>query len=159
MLRFAIVGCGRISKRHSELLGYDQIKNAKLVAVCDIVEKKAQEIGEQFDIPYFADMHEMLRVIDVDVITILTESGYHAKHVIELAKYKKHLVVEKPMALTLNDADDMIYACDSAGIKLFIVKQNRFNVPVVKAREALDSGRLGKLVLGTVRVRWCRPQA
>jgi predicted dehydrogenase len=63
------------------------------------------------------------------------------------------------MALTLDDADAMIQACDAAGVKLFVVKQNRFNVPVVKLREALAAGRFGKLVLGTVRVRWCRPQS
>ena len=63
------------------------------------------------------------------------------------------------MALRLDDADAMIEACDAAGVKLFVVKQNRFNVPVVKAREALDAGRFGRLVLGTVRVRWCRDQS
>lgn len=159
MLKFALVGCGRIAKRHSELLGNKQIENANLVSVCDIDEEKAKAIGEQFGVPYFTDMHEMLKKVDVDVVTVLTESGYHAKHVIEIAKYKKHVVVEKPMALTLEDADAMINACDEAGIKLFVVKQNRFNVPVVKAREALVAGRFGKLVMGTVRVRWCRPQA
>ncbi|MCG8670038.1 MAG: Gfo/Idh/MocA family oxidoreductase [Pseudomonadales bacterium] len=159
MLKFALLGCGRIAKRHSELLGYNQIKDAQLVAVCDVVEDKARKIGESFDVPYFTDMHEMLEKVDIDVVSILTESGYHAKHAVEISKYKKHIVVEKPMALTLDDADAMIKACDAAGVKLFVVKQNRFNVPVVKARQALDAGRFGKLVLGTVRVRWCRPQA
>ncbi len=159
MLKFALLGCGRIAKRHSELLGLGQIKNAGLVAVCDIVEEKAKKIGEQFDVPYFTDMNEMLTKTDIDVVSVLTESGYHAEHVIEVAKHNKHIVVEKPMALTLDDADAMISACDEAGVKLFVVKQNRFNVPVVKTREALEAGRLGKLVLGTVRVRWCRPQA
>jgi predicted dehydrogenase len=68
-------------------------------------------------------------------------------------------MVEKPMALTLADADRMIAACDIAGSKLFVIKQNRFNVPVVKLRQALEAGRFGKLVMGSVRVRWCRPQA
>ncbi len=158
MLKFALVGCGRIAKRHSELLGLNQIKNAKLVAVCDIVEEKAKKIGKQFDIPYFTDVHEMMKSVEIDVVSVLTESGYHAKNVLDIAPYKTHIVVEKPMALTLDDADAMIKACDEAGTKLFVVKQNRFNVPVVKAREALESGRFGKLVLGTVRVRWCRPQ-
>ena len=72
--------------------------------------------------------------------------------------YGKHLIVEKPMALTLEDADMMIAKCDAAGIKLFVVKQNRYNVPVRKLREALDEGRFGKLVMGTTRVRWCRRQ-
>ncbi len=158
MLKFALVGCGRIAKRHSELLGLDQIENAKLVAVCDTVEHKAKAISEKFDIPYHTDMNEMMEKEDIDVIVILTESGYHAKHVINLAQYKKHMVVEKPMALTLDDADKMIHTCDENGCKLFIVKQNRFNLPVIKLKEAMDQGRFGKLVLGTVRVRWCRPQ-
>jgi predicted dehydrogenase len=103
-------------------------------------------------------MHEMMANVGVDVVVVLTESGTHADVVVGLARYGKHIVVEKPMALTLADADSMIAACDRAGSKLFVVKQNRFNVPVRKLKEALDHGRFGKLVLGTVRVRWCRPQ-
>ena len=159
MLNFALVGCGRISKRHSELLGNSQIPGACLVAVCDIVEAKARAISDRFNVPAYTDMHQMMRTESVDVVVVLTESGLHARHVVELARYGKHVVVEKPMALTLDDADAMIGACDKFGVRLFVVKQNRFNVPVVKAREALVAGRFGKLVFGTVRVRWCRPQA
>jgi len=159
MLKFALVGCGRISKRHSELLGLNQIKNATLVAVCDIDEEKAKKLGEQFSVPYYKDMDEMVRAEQaIDVVSVLTESGFHAEHVINLAKYGKHIVVEKPMALTIDDADDMIMACQKNNCRLFVVKQNRFNVPVIKLKEALDSGRLGRLFMGTVRVRWCRPQ-
>ena len=158
MLKFGLVGCGRIAKRHSELLGHNQINNASLVAVCDIDEEKAKKIGEQFNVPYYTDMDEMMQKESIDVVSVLTESGYHAKHVINLAKYGKHIVVEKPMALTLDDADAMIRACDENSCKLFVVKQNRFNVPVVKLREAMDEKRFGKLVLGTIRVRWCRDQ-
>lgn len=158
MLKFALVGCGRIAKRHSELLGHNQIENASLVAVCDIDEEKANKIGKQFNLPYYTNMDEMMQKESIDVAVVLTESGYHAMHVINLAKYGKHIVVEKPMALTLDDADAMIKACDKNGCKLFVVKQNRFNVPVVKLREALDEDRFGKLVLGTIRVRWCRDQ-
>jgi predicted dehydrogenase len=159
MLKFALVGCGRIAKRHSELLGNKQITGATLVAVCDEVSAKANVIAAQFNVPAYSDFHQMMRNIEVDVVVVLTESGKHAEHVIALAPYKKHLVVEKPMALTLDDADAMIAACDKFGIKLFVVKQNRFNVPVLKLRQALEEGRFGKLVLGTVRVRWCRKQA
>jgi|OpeIllAssembly_1097287.scaffolds.fasta_scaffold00041_8 predicted dehydrogenase len=158
MLRFALVGCGRIAKRHSELLGHRQIASAELAAVCDRVEEKARRTGAPFGVPHYTDMHEMCRRERIDVIVVLTESGYHARDVLELAQYRKHIVVEKPMALTLDDADAMIRSCDAHGIKLFVVKQNRFNVPVVKLREALEGGRFGKLVLGTVRVRWCRRQ-
>lgn len=158
-LNFALVGCGRIAKRHAELLGHRQIGNARLAAVCDIRRARAEAIGNQFGVPAYADMHEMMRTERIDVVAVLTESGLHADHVVALAPYKAHIVVEKPMALTLRDADRMIAACDQAGVKLFVVKQNRFNVPVVKLREALEAGRFGKLVLGTVRVRWCRPQS
>lgn len=159
MLKFALVGCGRISKRHSELLGMNQIEGAKLVAACDLDKTKAADIGKKFSIPYFTDMHQMMESTDIDVVVVLTESGKHAQHVVELVRHGKHIVVEKPMALRLQDADAMIQACDSAGLKLFVVKQNRFNVPVVKLREAIDQNRFGKLVMGTVRVRWCRPQS
>ncbi len=101
----------------------------------------------------------MMAAVRPDVVVVLTESGRHAEHVLELARYGRDIVVEKPMALTLEDADAMIRACDGAGVRLFVVKQNRFNVPVVKLREALEKGRFGRLVLGTVRVRWCRTQA
>ena len=158
ILNFALVGCGRISRRHSELLGNNNIANARLAAVCDIVSEKARFIGENFKVPYYTDMHEMLQKENIDVIVILTPSGNHAEHVLELAPYKKDIMVEKPMALTLEDADAMIRICDENGVKLFVIKQNRFNVPVVKLREAVEKKRFGKLVLGTVRVRWCRTQ-
>lgn len=158
MLKFGLVGCGRISQRHAELLGKGQIKDARLAAVCDIIPERAQKYSSAFDVPAFADMDEMMRKTDLDVVSVLTPSGLHAEHVIRLSKYRKHILVEKPMALTLDDADSMIKACDEQGIKLFVVKQNRFNVPVQKLRGALESGRFGKLVMGTVRVRWCRRQ-
>jgi len=158
MLRFALVGCGRIAKRHSELLGLRQIAGAELAAVCDVVEAKAQRTAAPFGVPYYTDMHEMCRRERIDVLVILTESGRHAEHVLALAPYGKHIVVEKPMALTLDDADAMIAACKGAGVRLFVVKQNRHNVPVQKLREAMEAGRFGKLVLGTIRVRWCRTQ-
>jgi len=157
-LKIALVGCGRIAKRHSELLGNNEIKGAGLVAVCDINENKAAAIGHKFNIPYYTDMHKMMQHEDIDVVSILTESGNHAKHVIELASYGKHLIVEKPMALTLSDADKMIEACDNNNCRLFVVKQNRFNVPVLKLRSAMEAGRFGKIFLGTVRVRWSRDQ-
>ena len=159
MLNFALVGCGRIAKRHSELLGFNEIKGAKLVSVCDNDINKANKIAEQFNVSAYEDMDMMMKSESVDIIVVLTPSGLHAEHVINLSKYGKHIMVEKPMALTVKDTENMIYACDANNIKLFIIKQNRFNVPVVKLREALESGRFGKLTLGTVRVRWARHQA
>ncbi len=161
MLNFAIVGCGRIAKRHAEILGSGQIAGARLVAVCDVTEARARAFGEQHSVPYFTDYHRMMHALGakIDVVNIATPSGAHASVCLDLAPYSKHLVVEKPMALTLADADAMISACDKAGVRLFVVQQNRYNLPVLKLREALEAGRFGKLVIGTVRVRWCRTQA
>lgn len=159
MINFALLGCGRIAKRHAELLGNGEIKGARLAAVCDVDPARAKIYGDRFKVPVFSSIDEMLRQREIDVVSILTPSGMHAAQAIAVAKAGKHVVVEKPMALRLSDADDMIRACDAAGVKLFVVKQNRFNIPVLKAREALEAGRFGRLVLGTVRVRWCRDQA
>lgn len=160
MLKFALIGCGRITRKHAGLIGEGHVKGSKLAAVCDIKEELAKKYGEKYKVPWFTDMHQMMKEMEnqIDVVSILTESGNHAQHTIEIAPYGKHIVVEKPMALTLDSADAMIRACDEAGVKLFIVKQNRYNLPVQKLRESLENNRFGKLVMGTVRVRWCRPQ-
>ncbi len=159
-LGFALVGCGRIARKHAELLGGGHVPGARLVAVCDTEEQRARATGERHKVPWFLNMHDMMRQkgAEIRAVCVLTPSGFHARHAIELAAYGKHLVVEKPMALTLEDADAMIQSCDHAGIKLFVVKQNRYNLPVQKLRAALDEGRFGKIVMGTVRVRWCRTQ-
>ncbi len=161
MINVALVGCGRIAARHSDLLGRNQISGARLAAVCDLVAQKAQSIGDEHRVPWFTDMDAMIGEMgkNIDVVAVLTPSGLHAEHVLHLAEYKKHLIVEKPMALRTDDADAMIGACDRQGVRLFVVMQNRFNVPVQRLRRALESGRFGKCVLGTVRVRWCRTQA
>jgi predicted dehydrogenase len=160
MLGFALVGCGRIAKKHADILAGRQIETARLVAVCDVQESKARAFGEKYGVPWFVDLHQMARELHdrIDVFCVLTESGNHCRDTVALAQYCKHIVVEKPMALTLDDADRMVRVCDEAGVKLFVVKQNRYNLPVQRLRQAVESGRFGKLVLGTVRVRWCRTQ-
>ena len=159
MIKIGLIGCGRIANRHADLLSSGEIKGATLTAVCDIDPIKARAFGDKYHVPYYGDMHGLAKSEDLDAFVVLTESGNHAQHVVSLTPYRKHIIVEKPMALTLDDADHMIRACDSVGVKLFVVKQNRFNLPVIKLREALEQGRFGKLVLGTIRVRWCRPQS
>jgi predicted dehydrogenase len=103
----------------------------------------------------------MMRALgdNIDVLSVLTPSGVHCTNVLEFVEYGRPLVVEKPLALRLEDADRMIEACDAHDVQLFVVHQNRYNPPIVKAHEALEQGRFGKLVLGTVRLRWMRDQA
>jgi predicted dehydrogenase len=158
-LRFALLGCGRIARKHAAILAGNHVSGAELAAVCDIVPERARTMGEAHGVPFFTDYRQMMdQVDDLDVVCVLTPSGSHACDTIALAPYGKHLVVEKPMALRVADADDMIAACDRAGIRLFVVKQNRYNKAVVRTKQALDAGRFGRIVMGTVRVRWTRTQ-
>jgi predicted dehydrogenase len=159
MLKFALLGCGKIAVRHANLLASGDIDGATLASVCDVNPAQAETFGKRYGVPFFIDVDEMMRFVNPDVISVLTPGGSHAKNTIQLASYGKPIVVEKPMALTLDDADDMLAACDENGCKLFVVKQNRFNVPVLKLRAALEAGRFGRLVMGSVRVRWSRRQA
>lgn len=158
-LGFALVGCGRIAKKYTEILTGGHVKGARLVAVCDVIAEKARVAGTKYGVPYFSNSNEMMaQCSDIDVVCVLTPSGAHAKNVVELAPFGKHIVVEKPIALRVDDADRMIEACDRAGSRLFVVKQNRYNRAVRLTRKALEAGRFGRIVLGTVRVRWCRTQ-
>jgi predicted dehydrogenase len=156
-LRFGLIGCGRISKKHIEVL--TQLEGAELAAVCDIRPERATEAAEKAPARAYTDYREMLEKEELDGVSILTESGSHASIGIDVAPHVNALVVEKPMALTLDSADRLIHACDDAATRLFVVKQNRYNPAVVALRGALEAGRFGKLALGTVRVRWCRDQA
>lgn len=157
-IRFALLGCGRISKKHIDAL--NSIENAQLVALCDVFEDRAKKQAEYAGgVPYYTNYDKMLQSEEIDVVNILSQSGLHPEHTIDIVKkYKKNIIVEKPMALKLSDADEMIRVCDENGVRLFVVKQNRYNLPVQKLRQAVEAQRFGKMVLGTVRVRWCRPQ-
>lgn len=159
MIKFALMGCGKIAKRHAFLLGNSLINGAKLVAVCDLDLNRAKEMINEFEnVNAYDDLDKMMTSEDVDVLVILTPSGMHSRHTIEASKYKAHIVVEKPMALTLKDADQMINVCKNNDIRLFVIKQNRFNLPIIALKEAINQGRFGKLNIGTIRVRWSRNQ-
>jgi predicted dehydrogenase len=160
-IKFALVGCGRISKKHAETITKHLKDKAELIAVADPQGDRAEVVGTNYGVPHYKSYDDMLEAHpEIEVVNILTESGNHAKHTVDIVKkYKKHIITEKPMALTLDDADEMIRTCDEEGVKLFVVKQNRYNLPVMKLREELEKGSFGKLVMGSVRVRWARHQA
>jgi UDP-N-acetyl-2-amino-2-deoxyglucuronate dehydrogenase len=158
-LRFALVGCGSIARKHAHVLS-GTMDEAEVGAFVDLNLARAQEFSAKFGAPAFSSVKEMMKAVgdSIDVFSILTPSGAHSANVLELVEYGRPLVVEKPLALRLEDADRMIEACDAHGVRLFVVHQNRYNPAIVKAREALEQGRFGRLVLGTVRLRWTRDQ-
>lgn len=157
-LGFALVGCGRISGKHVDAL--KNIDDAELVAVCDINAERAEKCALKAGLKkYYTSYDDMLKNEEVDIVSILTPSGLHPEHAIDIVKkYRKHIIVEKPMALKLSDADAMIKTCDLNSVRMFVVKQNRYNLPVSKLRQAVDAGDFGRIFLGTVRVRWSRDQ-
>ncbi|HEU4963700.1 MAG TPA: Gfo/Idh/MocA family oxidoreductase, partial [Bacilli bacterium] len=158
MIRFAIVGCGHIAKKHIE--GIHKTEGAELAAFCDTNPERLSEFQEQYGVAGYLSLEEMLEADpSIDVVSICTPSGIHAPLAVQAAKAKKHLVVEKPIALTLRDADAIIDACRENGVKLAVVHPNRFRPVVVELRKAIDQGRFGKISHVKATVRWNRNQA
>ena len=154
--KVALVGCGRISRNHTDAIA--RIDGLDLVAVSDHDPARAREVGEANGVPWFADYGKMLAESECDVVAIATPSAFHPAQGVLAAQAGKHVVTEKPMAISLKAADELVKACDTAGVHLFVVKQNRLNAPVQMLKRAVDKGRFGRLYLGNCTVRWARPQ-
>lgn len=154
--RVALVGCGRIARNHLDAI--ERLDGLDLVAVCDIVPERAREAGERLDVPYFTSTEQMLSAVECDIVSIATPSGLHPAHGILAARAGKHVVCEKPMAITLAAADELVRVCDDAGVQLFIVKQNRLNASIQLLKRAVDRGRFGRLYFANSTVFWSRSQ-
>jgi UDP-N-acetyl-2-amino-2-deoxyglucuronate dehydrogenase len=154
--RIALLGCGRISQNHFEAI--KKVPELKLVAVCDEVPDRAKAAGEANGVPWFSDYAKMLKDVACDAVTICTPSGLHSSHGILAARAGKHVITEKPMSITLEQADALVDACDKARVSLFVVKQNRLNPAVQLLKRAVDKGRFGRIYLANTTVRWQRPQ-
>ena len=152
-LKFGIVGCGRIAQRHAEHI----VNIGELSAVCDMDEAKAKALGDKYDAAWCTNIEEMLADgTDLDVIAVCTPNGLHAQHSILALKAGKHVLCEKPMALSVADCTAMIHAADRANRRLFIVKQNRFNPPVIAVKELIDEGKLGEIYSVQLNCFWNR---
>lgn len=157
-VRFAIIGCGRISYRHIEAIQANPA--ADLAALCDLDLDRAKERNLVARTKIYRDYNEMLRKEKIDVVCIMTPSGMHAEHAIDIiGKYRKNVVVEKPISLNISQGIKLIETAKSNGVKVFAVHQNRFNKAIQKIRSAIDGGLFGKIALATVRIRWSRGQA
>jgi predicted dehydrogenase len=155
-LKFGLIGCGRIAPRHAQ--SFAEIPDAELVAAADIIPSRAENFHKQYGTEPYSDYRRLLERKDLDVITICTPSGLHTQMGIDALQAGKHVIVEKPMALSLESADALIAAAKTAKRKLCIVLQNRYNPPMLDLRHAVDAGKLGRLMLGAATVRWYRPQ-
>jgi predicted dehydrogenase len=152
-IRFAVIGCGRIAQRHAEHIS----EYGELVAVCDIVKSRAMELAKKCGCAYYFQDKDLLKnQAGVDVISICTPNGLHAQQTILALKSGKHVICEKPMALSKRDCDQMITAAREAHRYLFIVKQNRFNPPIVALKKAVEEGRIGKIVSVQLNCFWNR---
>jgi UDP-N-acetyl-2-amino-2-deoxyglucuronate dehydrogenase len=155
-VRVALVGCGRISRNHLDAIA--RIDDLELVSVADTDPSRAQSIGAEQGVPAFASLDEMLAAVPSDLVAICTPSGLHPQHSIAAARAGRHVLTEKPMAISLAAADDLVHACDDAGVHLFVVKQNRLNPAIQLLRRAIDKGRFGRIYSANTTVRWTRPQ-
>jgi len=157
-IRFGLVGCGRISKNHVEALK-KHAKDADLVAVCDIDPAALAAAKEATGVAGYARYDDLLQKSNADVVILATPSGLHADQTILAAGAGKHVMTEKPMATRWQDGKRMVAACDSAGVRLFVVKQNRRNATLQLLKRAMDDNRFGRLYMVTVNVFWNRPQS
>jgi predicted dehydrogenase len=152
-LQFALIGCGNIGKRHAE-----QIQAiGKLVAVCDIILSKAEEVGKKYNAEAFLSIEELFaHKNEIDVAVICTPNGLHATHSIVSLQAGCHVLCEKPMAINSSDCLAMIREAEKAGKHLFVVKQNRFNPPVIAVKKLLDEKKLGDLYSIQLNCFWNR---
>lgn len=142
MIKFAIIGCGRIAQRHAEHIN----NNGLLSAVCDVDEQKADALAKKYSTKSYYNITDLLSGDrEIDVVSICTPNGLHAKHAIQALNAGFHVLCEKPMAISVFDCGEMIKAAEKANKRLFAIKQNRFNPPVVAVKKAIDEGRLGKI--------------
>jgi UDP-N-acetyl-2-amino-2-deoxyglucuronate dehydrogenase len=156
-IRFAVVGCGRISGRHFEALKA-HADNANLVAVCDTDERALEEAAKSTGVRAYPDLHELLTHSDCDIVVLCTPSGLHSAQAIEIARAGRHVMTEKPMATRWRDGLEMVRECDRAGVRLFVVKQNRHNATLQLVKRAIGQRRFGRIHMVTINVFWQRPQ-
>lgn len=157
ILGFGIIGTGAIAAHHARSI--QELDNCKLVAVCSSSPERANQAAEKFGVPAYSSIEDLLDREDVDVVTICTHSGNHFEPAMAAARAGKHVLVEKPLEINLERADQLIEVCRKEGVKLGVVFQNRFQPGYLQLKEAVKQGRLGKLLLGNAYIKWYREEA
>ena len=157
-LRFAVIGCGRIAANHFASLA-QHADRAELVAVCDVDPAALDRAVSSTKAQGYADLHTLLAQADVDVVVLCTPSGLHPAQTIAVAQAGRQVMTEKPMATRWEDGHKMVQACDAAGVRLFVVKQNRRNATLQLLKRAIEKKRFGRIHMVTINVFWTRPQS
>src|ERR1019366_901346 len=156
-IRFGIVGCGAIDPPHAAAI--QQIEHAQLVAVADVVPERAKSTAEKFGVPnVYTHVDDLLNDKAVDVVCLCTPSGTHAQTAIAALQAGKHVIVEKPMEISLDACNRMIAAQQLSGRQLAVISQHRFDAASQLVKELIDTGKLGKIFLATAEVKWWRTQ-
>lgn len=157
-MRYALIGCGRVSKNHIKAALNN---NLEIVALCDIVAEKAENLNDEFSlqVPVYTDYREMLEKEKPQLVAIATSSGAHGEISLYCAENGFNFIVEKPMAMSIPEADAVIKAVEKNGVVASVSHQNRFNIAVQELKLALDSGRFGRLSHGNINVRWSRDES
>lgn len=157
-VRFALVGCGRISEKHVEAIAAHEAR-AELVAVCDTDPAALASATSRLGVPGYDSLAALLAAGVADAVVLATPSGLHADQGILAAEAGCHVVTEKPMATRWSDGKRLVHACDQAGVRLFVVKQNRRNPTLQLVKRAVEQGRFGRIYMADLKVYWSRPQS
>lgn len=157
-LRFALVGCGRIARNHFAALA-QHADRCELVAVCDVDAAALDHAVTETGAAPFDNLDRMLAHADIDACIITTPSGLHPAQAVRVARAGRHVITEKPMATRWEDAKRMVGACDAAGVRMFVVKQNRRNATLQLLKRAVDKKRFGRIYMVNLNVFWTRPQS
>ncbi len=158
-MKYALIGCGRIATNHVKAVVNN---NLELKAVCDVIPEQMENLLEKHRlnkdtaIKRYTDYRQMIDENEIDLIGIATESGCHAEIALYCIEHGINLIIEKPMAMSIQDADEIIKRSEEKGVKVSACHQNRFNVAVQEVRKAVEAGRFGKLSHGSIHVRWNR---
>lgn len=158
-MRYALIGCGRISTNHIKAAINNQLE---MVAVCDIVPGHMENVLAKHNlqndvtVKRYTDYKQMIEENQLDLISIATESGLHGEIALYCIEHGIHVIIEKPMAMSLEEADRIISLSEEKGMKVAACHQNRFNIAVQEMRQALEAGRFGKISHGSIHVRWNR---
>lgn len=156
-MKYALIGCGRVSGSHIKAAQNNELE---IAALCDIVPEKASALAEKYGInpAIYSDYKKMLQEVNPELVAIATVSGTHGEIALYCAENGFNFMVEKPMAMSIAEADKVISAAQKSGVTAGVCHQNRFNIAVQELRRAIDDDRFGKLSHGSVHIRWCRDE-